>query len=284
MSLKAFGSGKHVEKLSYKRPIYVAATYGQAMEDRPDFRKSPFSVLQYNFRFIYPDSYPAKFNRELAQDMILLYSKPQDKVFDPFVGSGEIIVTAGLLGRHGVGFDINPTAIEISNAKAADHQHLIDAAGGSARFEVADVRKIPLDDNSQDFCLTSPPFGTIIDAKHLKYSDVDGCLGNSKDYHDFLPDLRASIKEIYRVLKKNGVAAIEMRDRGKGVFIPLGAITMMQMVQVGFEPWAMFIVPWSPYSMWPYGPKEARKAIPSHAYLCVGRKTLRQGVKEMFSL
>ena len=41
---------------------------------------------------------------------------------------------------------------------------------------------------------------------------------------------------------------------------------------------------WSPYSMWPYGPKEARKAIPSHAYLCVGRKTLRQGVKEMFSL
>lgn len=61
--------------------------------------------------------YPAKFPLELASKYILEYSKPEDIVFDPFVGSGTTLLSASINDRYSYGIDINPIAVLLSKFK-----------------------------------------------------------------------------------------------------------------------------------------------------------------------
>ncbi|MEM2991050.1 MAG: DNA methyltransferase, partial [Halobacteria archaeon] len=43
--------------------------------------------------------YPARMCPQIARKLIKLYSKPKDIIFDPFCGSGTVLVEAKLAGR-----------------------------------------------------------------------------------------------------------------------------------------------------------------------------------------
>ncbi|MBM3712820.1 MAG: site-specific DNA-methyltransferase [Actinobacteria bacterium] len=62
-------------------------------------------------------TYPAKFIPQLAERLILEYSKAGDIVVDPFMGSGTTIVEAILNKRKAVGVDINNIAYLITKVK-----------------------------------------------------------------------------------------------------------------------------------------------------------------------
>jgi DNA modification methylase len=61
--------------------------------------------------------YPAKFIPQLASRLINDFSKKDDLVVDPFMGSATTLVEAKVLGRRSVGVDINPVAYLIAKAK-----------------------------------------------------------------------------------------------------------------------------------------------------------------------
>lgn len=61
--------------------------------------------------------YPAKFIPQLAKKLILDYTKEQEIVCDPFMGSGTTLVEAIGLKRKAIGVDINPVAVLITKAK-----------------------------------------------------------------------------------------------------------------------------------------------------------------------
>ncbi|WP_066387060.1 DNA methyltransferase [Helicobacter himalayensis] len=61
--------------------------------------------------------YPAKFTIDLALEYVEKYSKQNDKVLDPFCGSGTTLLACRTLNRQGIGFDINFIAELISNFK-----------------------------------------------------------------------------------------------------------------------------------------------------------------------
>lgn len=61
--------------------------------------------------------YPAKFIPQIVDKLIIEHTKPGDLVVDPFGGCGTTLVEAKLLGRRSVGFDINPIAKLITQAK-----------------------------------------------------------------------------------------------------------------------------------------------------------------------
>ncbi len=63
--------------------------------------------------------FPAKFHPPVARALIEAYSKPGDRILDPFCGSGTIPVEGLLAGRSVVGTDIDPLAIFVSQAKTA---------------------------------------------------------------------------------------------------------------------------------------------------------------------
>ncbi len=71
-----------------------------------------------NYWILGPDSsskgHPAAFPRELARRCILLGSRPQDTILDPFGGSGTTGVAAKELGRQALLMELNPAYAQIS--------------------------------------------------------------------------------------------------------------------------------------------------------------------------
>jgi len=61
--------------------------------------------------------YPARMCPQIARRLISNYSNRGDTIFDPFCGSGTVLVEAKLAGRNGVGIDLNPFGILLSKVK-----------------------------------------------------------------------------------------------------------------------------------------------------------------------
>ncbi len=63
-------------------------------------------------------SYPAMMAPPVARKLIEMLSEQGDTVLDSFCGSGTVTTEAVRLGRHAIGFDINPLALLIAEVKA----------------------------------------------------------------------------------------------------------------------------------------------------------------------
>ena len=64
--------------------------------------------------------HPAPFPVDLPARLIALYTYEQDLVLDPFMGSGTTLVAAVKARRRAVGYDIDPTYIELAKARIAE--------------------------------------------------------------------------------------------------------------------------------------------------------------------
>lgn len=62
--------------------------------------------------------YKGKFNPQIVRGILnILGVKPDSKIVDPFCGSGTSLVECAHIGMRAVGYDINPLAVYIANAK-----------------------------------------------------------------------------------------------------------------------------------------------------------------------
>ncbi len=61
--------------------------------------------------------YPARFSPPFARAAIEAFTRRGDLVLDPFVGGGTTAVEARLAGRLGLGSDLNPLAVLVSQVK-----------------------------------------------------------------------------------------------------------------------------------------------------------------------
>jgi hypothetical protein len=61
--------------------------------------------------------YPARMIPQVARRLIISYSKEGDLIWDPFCGSGTVLVESMLLRRRSIGTDINPFATFLSRVK-----------------------------------------------------------------------------------------------------------------------------------------------------------------------
>jgi DNA modification methylase len=65
-------------------------------------------------------SHPAPFPVELPERLIRLYTYVGDLVLDPFMGSGSTLVAAARLDRRYVGYDLDPTYVDIARLRVRD--------------------------------------------------------------------------------------------------------------------------------------------------------------------
>ena len=63
-------------------------------------------------------SYPAMFHPRLVSLLINKYSKINEHILDPFMGSGVAAVESIILGRNFTGYDINPLAVMIAKVRS----------------------------------------------------------------------------------------------------------------------------------------------------------------------
>ena len=90
-------------------------------------------------------SYAARLHPLTARRLVESLSEPRGTVFDAFMGSGTVLVEARLLGRRGVGTDLNPLSLELAHLKTRgttdrERRELVEAANRVA--EHADERRI----------------------------------------------------------------------------------------------------------------------------------------------
>ena len=186
--------------------------------------------LETNTVWAFPDrgkwathdaKYRGNWSPYIPRNLILRYST------DPFVGGGTTAVEAKLTNRNFIGFDINPRAVELSRNKC---EFEFDTTA-TTQIDVADVRKLPLDNNSVDLICAHPPYADII-----HYSEnIDGDLSLLKT-KEFLFEMGKVADEFYRVLKKGRFCAILMGDmRKNGMVQPLAFETMRIFEMAGFK-------------------------------------------------
>jgi site-specific DNA-methyltransferase (adenine-specific) len=63
--------------------------------------------------------HPAPFPVELPEALIQLYTYADDLVLDPFMGSGSTLVAAARLGRRYVGYDLDPSYVELARDRVS---------------------------------------------------------------------------------------------------------------------------------------------------------------------
>ncbi len=85
-------------------------------------------------------NHPAPFPVELPARLIELYTYEDDLVLDPFMGSGSTLVAADGLDRRYVGYDLDPTYVELARQRVADERASRQAVPNPGGAEKAKAR------------------------------------------------------------------------------------------------------------------------------------------------
>jgi DNA modification methylase len=114
-----------------------------------------FMALTLDIWSIPPESakrvgHPAPFPVELPEQLIRLYTFKNDLILDPFMGSGSALVAAAKLNRRYVGYDLDPSYVEIARRRVADSLTPPEPAVPKRRREPAPATVIDLT-TTEDF-------------------------------------------------------------------------------------------------------------------------------------
>ena len=90
-------------------------------------------------------SYPAMMHPSVAGFLIDEYANEGDVIFDPFCGSGTVLLAAGQRGHKSIGFDINPLALLIAKAKTARYKEsTLRREIDRFRLDIASTKKVDI--------------------------------------------------------------------------------------------------------------------------------------------
>jgi len=181
--------------------------------------------------------HPAKYPETLVQEFIEFFTKSEQVVFDPMVGTGSTIVAALRSGRHSYGLELNPGYAEVAReiilqeretlGGSADHLTSEIVNGDAAKVEkIVAEHSIPL----IDYVITSPPYWNMLHAKGAEtqnqrrqdknldvvYSDDPNDLGNIAEYDEFLELLTRIYIGLKPFLKPKAYLTIIVKNVKKG--------------------------------------------------------------------
>jgi DNA modification methylase len=181
-------------------------------------------------------NYRGNWAPQIPRNLILRYTQPGEWVLDPMVGSGTTLVECKLLGRNGIGVDINYEALMLTFDRLNfEPQNLYETLPPTEiRLYHGDARNLDLiPDESIDLIATHPPYANII--AYSKGNTIDGDLSRLQSLDDYLDAMTEVAMECYRVLKPGRHCAILVGDtRRHKHYVPIAFRVMERFLQVGF--------------------------------------------------
>jgi len=174
---------------------------------------------------------------QMARNIILRYSKPNETVLDQMCGSGTTLIECKLLGRNAIGLDINPDCIMLTRDRLNFEHNPLDSSiqKVSIKTYLGDARNLNLiEDDSIDLIATHPPYANIIAYSNRK-NQVLGDLSFARTLVGYLEGMREIAKESFRVLRPGRFCAILVGDTRKHRHhVPIAFRVMQGFLDVGF--------------------------------------------------
>lgn len=189
--------------------------------------------------------HPAIFPSELVKRLIETFTRTSERIIlDPFSGSGSTVVTASRMGRVGIGFEINPDYVQLTEARLSQRdiwQPDIDTHSKVYQMDARNLLEV-ISANSIDMVITSPPYWDILsrertaDGKNIRdYGDTTEDLGKIENYRQFMNELALVFKPVYTAMKAGSYCCVVVMDiRKKNKFYPFHADVAVMMEEIGF--------------------------------------------------
>jgi len=177
--------------------------------------------------------YHGNFVPQIPRQFILRYTKKNDIVFDPFVGSGTTAYEAESLKRNFIGIDIQKSLINKIKKNLDQKNNLFELLAGDSTskntFEqIKEILKKYKKKNIQ-LAILHPPYADIV-----KFSSHKEDLSNAKSLKEFLSKFSQVLENAISILEKGRYLTIVIGDKyTKGQWIPLGFYCMNEAQKLG---------------------------------------------------
>jgi len=208
---------------------------------------------------------------EVDERVYRFWGKPGYVTYNPFTDQGIEYLIAASLGMHYWGSSIDEPLLEANRRFAERHRHLI-PEGIEVQFWFEDATVMAsVDDNSVDLIWGSPPYWCM----EVYPSDHPSEMSRAETYDDFLELYRRCARQMYRVLKPNRYAVIQVGDfRHGGKFYTLHVDTIDIFRRAGFALHDIVVVVY--IMIWPvlraHDALRTKYTVKSHEYLVTFKK------------
>jgi DNA modification methylase len=181
-------------------------------------------------------SYWGNFIPQIPNQLLRRYTKKNEWVLDPFLGSGTTLIECKRLGRNGIGIEliksISESAKQIVDEEETSDKKIITEIINADSSELdykAELKRIGI--KSVQFLIMHPPYWDIIN-----FSDDKKDLSNAETQDDFLKLFGKIIDKTYPLLDKGRYFALVIGDKySGGEWIPLGFYTMQEVLKRGYK-------------------------------------------------
>lgn len=168
--------------------------------------------------------YHGNFIPQIPNQLIRRYTKENEIVLDPFMGSGTTLIECEKLNRKFIGFDINLEIIEyvkkqMINSKFKNYSINESDVTNQETFNSLIAKSLKqLDNNKVHFVIMHPPYMDIV-----KFTDKKEDLSQISDLTKFVKTFILAVENAIRFLEKKRYFAIVIGDLYKNSeVIPLG--------------------------------------------------------------
>jgi DNA modification methylase len=183
---------------------------------------------------VHKADYWGNFIPQIPNQMIKRYTKKREWVLDAFVGCGTTLIEAQRLGRNSIGIELQERMVEIANNSVRYEPNKFNTVneaiiGDSAEIDYRTVLE-KYGQKSVQLLIMHPPYFDII-----KFSNNPRDLSNAKSIDDFLVVMNEVVRKASKILDKGRYLALVIGDKySKGEWIPLGFLTMQEVLKNGF--------------------------------------------------
>ena len=171
--------------------------------------------------------YHGNFIPQIPNQLIQRYTKKNETIFEPFMGSGTTLFECETLNRKYIGIDINPKMIDYVDQQMQD---------SNADFIVKDCNALEAQKVDEvitkkvQFVLMHPPYMDIV-----KFTDKKEDLSACGNIHEFVQQFKIVCENSLKHLEKNRYFAIVIGDVYKNSeVLPLG-FYCMDMIKRNFK-------------------------------------------------
>jgi DNA modification methylase len=201
-----------------------------------DYAPEAWTVWSYEDRgdwATHKGNYRGNWSPFIPRNLIDHYTRKGNTVCDPMLGSGTTLVECKLMGRNGIGVDINTNATMVAMNRLDFKYNPLDQDYKEPQIDVyvGDARHLDaIEDGKIDLVATHPPYWGIIPYSKAIAGDL-----SALKLEDFISEMGKVAKECFRILKPDGHCGILIGDtRRHRHYVPINVGVLGKFLEANF--------------------------------------------------